>query len=288
MESNLKSQASGIVLVNKPVGISSNSTVNVVKHALNAQKAGHLGTLDLEGEGLLPVTVNSATKLFDYFLSKDKCYETVFVFGFETDTLDMAGNIVKEKPCNISLNDVEKVCKKMLGKQLQMPPMYSAKKVAGKVAYKEALKGNILSLQPKEIEIFDIKVMEWVSTNTFKFQVSCSSGTYIRSLCRDMAEKLGTYGTMKSILRTKCGKFDLKDACTLDQIKNGDIKIISCQDLFDYNSIILNKTQSQKILNGMTIMFESQNGEYKVFFEKQFLGVGKCVDNKLKLSLRLV
>ena len=118
----------GIVLVNKPRGISSNKVVNIVKFKLGAKKCGHLGTLDLEGEGLLPVTINNATKLFDFYLQKDKTYETEFVFGFETDTLDTSGKIVKECEVNFSDNELKMAVNSMIGKYMQMPPQYSAKK----------------------------------------------------------------------------------------------------------------------------------------------------------------
>ncbi len=282
-----KFNESGIVLVNKSVGISSNHVVNVVKRILGAKKCGHLGTLDLEGAGLLPVTVNNATRLFDFFLKKDKTYETVFIFGFETDTLDISGQVLKEKECNVTFQQVEDAVKEMIGKQSQMPPLYSAKKVGGKVAYKEARKGNLIELHPKEIEIYDFKVLEKLAVNTYKFEISCSSGTYIRSVCRDLAEKLSTYGSMQSILRTKCGIFFLKDAFSMEQIKNNDFKILPCETLFDYDKISVSKVEKEKLLNGQILFVANKNGDYKVFGEDKFLGLGKVEDEKLKLSLRL-
>lgn len=279
---------SGIVLVNKPAGVSSNKVVNIVKHHLGAKKCGHLGTLDVEGEGLLPVTVNSATKLFDFFLNKDKTYETVFIFGFETDTLDLAGKVVKEKECDISLKEVERVCKQMLGKQMQMPPQYSAKKVNGKVAYKEARQGRELELHPKEIELYDIRVLEQLQKNKFKFSISCSSGTYIRCVCRDMAEKLSTYGSMQCILRTRCGGFMLKDAYTLQEIEKGNFSLISCEEVFDYPSLKLDKIQTEKILNGQFLACEEKDGKYKVYGNFLFLGIGEVNAKVLRLTLRLV
>ncbi len=290
----------GIVLVNKPAGISSNGAVNVVKRALGAKKCGHLGTLDLEGEGLLPVTINAGTKLFDYFLTKDKTYEAVFEFGRETDTLDLSGKVTKVAECHLSRSDVEEACKQMIGKYAQMPPQYSAKKVNGKVAYKEARKGEVIELKPKEVEIFSFKVLKQLEENIFRFEISCSSGTYIRSLCRDVAEKMSTYGIMHCILRTRCGGFYLKDAYTLEQIKNGDYKIISCDSVFDCPSLRLNKEEAGRLLNGQIIkvenerlgkIYRSQNlkkQNYKVYQDNLFLGVGVVENEKLKLLLRLI
>ena len=286
---------SGIVLVHKPVGVSSNTAVNIVKRAVGAKKAGHLGTLDLEGEGLLPVTLNGATKLFDMFLHKNKTYISEFVFGFETDTLDMAGKVVKESPCDISIEDVTKACGQMIGKMSQMPPIYSAKKVGGKVAYKEALKGNDVPLRPKEIEIFVLNVLEKTAKNTFKFEISCSSGTYIRSLARDLAVKLGTLGTMKNILRTRCGSFSLDDAFTLDEIRQGNFKILPCESVLEFERIDLPKVLGEKLLNGVILeaaavaeVATKADGRYKIFSDQQFLGIGEKCGGKLKLSLRLI
>ena len=278
---------SGIVLVNKPTGSSSNKVVNIVKYSLKAKKCGHLGTLDLEGEGLLPVTVNGATKLFDYFLNKTKTYETVFIFGFETDTLDTSGEIIKRKECHIQKSDVEKAIKSMIGKYAQMPPLYSAKKVDGKIAYKEARKGNSVELKPKQIEIYDFKLLEEISDNVFKFSITCSSGTYIRSVCRDLAEKLSTYGSMQCILRTRCGGFYLKDAYSLDEIEKGEFKIIPCENLFDFNVIKLNEKEFFKLSNGQNLTSSFEDGEYKIFYKDLFLGIGKVENKNLKLKLRL-
>lgn len=283
----LETMKSGIVLVNKPAGISSNKVVNIVKYRLGAKKCGHLGTLDLEGAGLLPVTVNNATKLFDYFLNKDKTYETVFVFGIETDTLDTSGQVVKQKECHITKQDIEKVLPSMIGKYSQMPPQYSAKKVNGKTAYKEARKGNVVELKPKEVEIFDFKLLEEVDFNAFKFEVSCSSGTYIRSLARDLAEKLSTYGSMQCILRTRCGGFKLQDAFSMEQIENGNFDIISCESVFDYPKLNLSSLEMEKLCNGQKLKTKEENGLFKLFEGDVFKGLGEICNNILTFKLRL-
>ncbi len=279
---------SGLVLVNKPEGVSSNKVVNIVKHTLGAKKCGHLGTLDLEGAGLLIVTVNSATKLFDFFLNKSKTYETVFVFGFETDTLDLAGKIVKEKPCKLSKEEVESAAKEMVGDYDQMPPQYSAKKVNGKIAYKEARSGRQVELRPKRVSIFSFKLLKQLDDNKFKFEICCSSGTYIRSICRDLAEKLSTYGSMQCILRTKCGNFSLEDAYSLEDVKNGNFEVLSCESLFDFPKIDLEKVDTTKLLNGQFLKLNRENGEYKLFDGKTFLGIGEIKENVLRLKLRLI
>ena len=278
---------SGIILVNKPKGISSNKVVNIVKHKLKAKKCGHLGTLDLEGEGLLPVTVNKGTKLFDFFLQKDKTYEANFVFGLETDTLDTSGKVVKEKEANFTFKELEEAVKNMIGKYDQMPPLYSAKKVNGKVGYKEARNGGTLDLSPKEVEIYDFKILRQIEKNLYRFEITCSSGTYIRSIARDLAYHLGTYGSMQCILRTRCGMFSLKDAYTLDEIEKGDFKIIPCDSVFNLPKITLNEKENFKILNGQVLDYGKKDGEYKLYFDKKFLGLGEVKSGKLKMKLNL-
>lgn len=278
---------SGIILVNKPKEISSNKVVNIVKHKLKAKKCGHLGTLDLEGEGLLPVTVNKGTKLFDFFLQKDKTYEANFVFGLETDTLDTSGKVVKEKEANFTFKELEEAVKNMIGKYDQMPPLYSAKKVNGKVGYKEARNGGTLDLSPKEVEIYDFKILRQIEKNVYCFEITCSSGTYIRSIARDLAYHLGTYGSMQCILRTRCGMFSLKDAYTLDEIEKGDFKIIPCDSVFNLPKITLNEKENFKILNGQVLDYGEKNGEYKLYFDKKFLGLGEVKNGKLKMKLNL-
>lgn len=278
---------SGIVLVNKPKGISSNKVVNIVKHALKAKKCGHLGTLDLEGEGLLPVTVNKGTKLFDFFLQKDKTYEANFVFGIETDTLDTSGKVMKVKEVNFTYSELENAVKGMIGKYAQMPPQYSAKKVNGKVGYKEARKGGTLNLSPKEVEIYDFKILGEVEKNIYRFEISCSSGTYIRSIARDLAYHLGTYGSMQCILRTRCGVFCLKDAYSLDEIESGNFKVIPCDSVFNLPKISLSEKENFKILNGQILDISEKDGEYKLYFGEKFLGIGEVMSAKLKMKLNL-
>ncbi len=278
---------SGIVLVNKPKGISSNKVVNIVKHALKAKKCGHLGTLDLEGEGLLPVTVNKGTKLFDFFLQKDKTYEANFVFGIETDTLDTSGKVMKVKEVNFTYFELENAVKGMIGKYAQMPPQYSAKKVNGKVGYKEARKGGTLNLSPKEVEIYDFKILGEVEKNIYRFEISCSSGTYIRSIARDLAYHLGTYGSMQCILRTRCGVFCLKDAYSLDEIESGNFKVIPCDSVFNLPKISLSEKGNFKILNGQILDISEKDGEYKLYFGEKFLGIGEVMSAKLKMKLNL-
>lgn len=285
----------GIILLNKERGVSSNNVVNKVKYLLKAEKAGHLGTLDVLGEGLLPITLGKGTKLFEYYLNKDKVYRTTFKFGQTTDTLDLEGEITLQNDVKVSIDDVRAASKCFIGRFPQMPPAYSAKKVNGQKAYDLARAGKDVKLTPKEIEVYSIDVLKEVEDNTFLLEVHCSSGTYIRSLCRDIAEKLSTYGVMLDIQRTKCGDFYLKNAYNIEDVKQGNFKIIQLETLFDYESIRLNKTQEEKILNGVLLPAAevgldniSKTNQFKIFGESDFLGIGIIIENKLKLDLRLI
>ena len=280
-------EKSGIILINKPKGISSNAVVNIVKKTLGAKKCGHLGTLDLEGEGLLPVTVNHATKLFDYFLTKDKTYEANFQFGVETDTLDTSGKVIKEAGVNFSADDLESAVQFFTKKYPQLPPQYSAKKVGGKVAYLEARKGEKVDLKPKEVEIYSFKVLKKISKDIYRFEISCSSGTYIRSLARDLAYYLGTYGSMQCILRTRCGGFYLKDASTLEELKAGKFNLIEMDSVFDYEKIYLTDEEFFKLNNGQKLKSTLSDGKFRLYHNSQFLGVGEVSESVLKFKLRL-
>lgn len=280
-------EINGIILVNKESGFSSNQVVGKVKYLLKANKAGHLGTLDVLGRGLLPITLGRGTKLFDYFLNKDKVYQTIFEFGFATTTLDREGEITDKNDVEVSLEQLQNVCQKFIGKQDQLPPIYSAKKINGKKAYELARAGKSVDLKPKQIEIYDLKVLKQIEKNKFLLEVHCSSGTYIRSLCRDIASSLGTFGVMQDILRTKCGSFDIKESFTIEDIERGKYKIIPLDTVFDYEKLIT--YEADKLLNGQLVNTDYQDGIYRIYTDNYlFLGIGNVKNKRLKLDMRLI
>ena len=280
-------EINGIILVNKESGFSSNQVVGKVKYLLKGNKAGHLGTLDVLGRGLLPITLGRGTKLFDYFLNKDKVYQTIFEFGFTTTTLDREGEITDKNDVEVSLEQLQNVCQKFIGKQDQLPPIYSAKKVNGKKAYELARAGKSVDLKPKQIEIYDLRVLKQIEKNKFLFEVHCSSGTYIRSLCRDIASSLGTFGVMQDILRTKCGSFDIKESFTIEDIEQGKYKIILLDTVFDYEKLIT--YEADKLLNGQLVNTDYQDGIYRIYTDNYlFLGIGNVKNKRLKLDMRLI
>ena len=278
----------GIILVNKESGISSNSVVNKVKHLVKADKAGHLGTLDVLGEGLLPVILGKGTKLFDFFLNKDKVYRTIYRFGETTETLDLEGEIINRNDVIVTQEMIENVLPKFIGKQLQIPPIYSAKKIKGANAYSLARKGVEFELKPKQIEIYSIKLIKQIEFNTFEFEVYCSSGTYIRSLCRDIATELSTYGTMSYIQRTRCGEFDIEDSYTLQDIKEEKFEILNLDILFDYPKYTFDEKTVIKLLNGCEVEIEMEDCCLRGYFNNQFVGICKVKDKRAKIDLRLI
>ena len=279
---------SGIINVLKPAGMSSNAVLSAIKKKFHPNKIGHLGTLDPSGTGVLPVCINKATKLFEYYLKKDKQYRAVFVFGKETETLDSDGTVTKEQTIDIKLEDIEKVISKFIGKIQQIPPKYSAKKVAGNNAYDLARKGIKFDLKPKEIEIYSIKVLRKLAKNTYLFEINCSSGTYIRSLVRDIAKDLNTFGYMGAIIRTKSGNFDIKNSINLDCVTEENIIPLK-NILKDLQNIFINDDFYDKIINGCTIKVNMQDtNNCVVYCKNNLIGIADIDCGYLKIKTNLL
>lgn len=310
MENNLN----GVLLLNKPVGISSQTAVFKVKKLLNSKKAGHLGTLDPLASGVLPITVGKSTRLFDYFLNKTKTYKAVFAFGFTTDTLDCEGKVLETKKQNLSLEGIKNVLKNFIGDLQQLPPKYSAKNINGQKAYNLARAGVEFELKPKKITIFNIKAEEVdeklknISLNNFKkfnkdenketilnkffnnlftFEIECSAGTYIRSLCRDIATALNTIGTMVWLNRISCGDFKLEDCISFEDIEKGNYKILKPEEVINLEKLEIDKMQAKKLLCGQDVEINFV-GQKKLFCKDEFLGIASSKNGKLKIDTYLL
>ncbi len=204
----------GFINVLKPVGATASDMVVCIKHILHEKKIGHLGTLDPGASGVLPVAVGLGTKLFDFLTDKTKKYRAFFTFGKTTDTLDSYGNIVLDN-CRIpSANQLQAVLNGFKGEFEQIPPMYSAKSVGGVRAYKLARDGIQVELKPRKIKIYDINLVAQKTDDTFILDITCGGGTYIRSIVRDIADKLNTVGYMSGLIRLQSGCFDIEQAYT--------------------------------------------------------------------------
>jgi len=189
--SKIGKNMNGVLIINKPKGFTSHDVVNVLRKALNTKKIGHTGTLDPNATGVLPILVGTATKISKYLIEHDKTYIATIKLGEKTDTGDIEGNIIEQDLnfFNISCEQKEKILKTFIGKQKQTPPVYSAIKVKGKKAYEYARQGQAVDLDARDIEIYNIELIKLVDKE-ITFEVSCSKGTYIRTLCEDIAEKL--------------------------------------------------------------------------------------------------
>lgn len=272
----------GILIIDKPVGITSHDVVAKVRRALKTKRVGHTGTLDPLATGVLVVCVEKATKLVNYLTCDEKTYEVEMKFGIKTDTGDITGKIIDEDTnYDIDMNKIKRTLDKFIGKQEQIPPMYSAIKVNGKKLYELAREGIEIEREARKIEIFEIKNIEW-KDETLKYTVHCSKGTYIRSLCEDIAGELGTIGTMTNLRRIQSGEFQVKDAIKIEDIS--EEKIISIEKLFDKEIDV--KNNLKELLNGMKIQCIRPDGLYKLYADK-FIGIGKIEKNYLKREIIL-
>ena len=277
---------SGVILINKPRGLTSNKVVNIVKYFVGAKKAGHLGTLDKLGEGLLPVTINGATKLFEEYLNKDKEYITTFKFGEETPSFDLETEIIKREDVNVTKEKISSVLNEFIGIIDQMPPKYSAKNVNGTRAYTLIQENKDFELKPKRVEIYSIELLEQVEKNMFKLKVHCSSGTYIRSLCRDIAAKLSTCGVMYDIIRNRCGVFDISNSVSIQDVENGKFRYVSLEELYDYEKLYISKEEKERVLDGVKIPRIEAEKNYRVYDESGFFGIGYIVNGQLRMKIK--
>ncbi len=278
-----------LLAINKTKGVTSFDVVNKVKKMLPKKtKVGHLGTLDPMATGLLIVAVNKATQLFDYSLAKTKTYEAVFEFGRETDTLDDFGQTIFKDEKNITLENINSVISKFIGKIHQFPPKYSAKHVNGVRAYELARQNIDFQLDSKEIEILNITAYETGEKNKFKMLIECGSGTYIRSIGRDIAYALDTYATMTELTRTKIDQFSLENAKMVDEINLETDKINISALIGKLEAITFSEEEKRKFMNGIKKCLDKQNGMYfKLLHENELFGIGQVVDRRLYLKVNL-
>lgn len=278
----------GILIVNKPKNCTSHDVVYKVKKITN-QKVGHTGTLDPMATGVLPLLIGKGTLCSKYLIEHDKIYKATIQLGKKTTTADQEGEVIeKQEIANNALEPqyVTKRLKEFLGKQIQTPPMYSAIKVNGKKLYEYARKGQNVEVPKREIEIYEIELLNIDKQNKkIEYKVHCSKGTYIRSLCEDIAEKLGTIGYMAELERLKVGKFILKNAVSIDDLEKENIEknIITIEEIFKNNEKInLTRKKLELFLNGVQITYDSTDGVYKIYCENKFIGTGTVKEKLLK------
>ncbi|ROR30823.1 tRNA pseudouridine55 synthase [Mobilisporobacter senegalensis] len=249
----------GIINIYKEKGYTSHDVVAKLRGILKQKKIGHTGTLDPDAEGVLPVCLGKATKLCDLLTDKDKTYETVLKLGITTDSQDTTGKILKEQRVTSSKEEIKEVILGFIGDYEQIPPMFSALKVNGKKLYELAREGIEIERKARNVHIHHIEIVR-IDEDEIKMVVSCSKGTYIRTLCHDIGEKLGCGGCMKNLVRTKVSRFVIEDSLKLsdvEKLRDGDKlgpHIIKIEDMFlDYSKVMVSEEYTKFIYNGNKI-----------------------------------
>lgn len=279
----------GFVNVNKAAGASSAKEVAAIKR-LTGMPCGHMGTLDPMADGVLPVAVGNAARLFDYFLQKKKTYLATFRFGDGYDTLDTTGSIVQSGGRVPDDGEILKTIPKLVGEVMQIPPKYSAKNVNGKRGYQLAREGVEFELPPKKVQIDNIKLLKRQNGSEFVFEIECGGGTYIRSIARDMATSLGTFAAMSALTRTKSGVFKIEDSVSSSELTADNVRnfIIPCDGVLPYESIYLHGRDAKKVFNGLPLPCDYADGDYKLYNEERnFYGIASVSGGILKARIKL-
>ncbi|MGD9605273.1 MAG: tRNA pseudouridine(55) synthase TruB [Bacilli bacterium] len=251
----------GILLINKPKGLTSHAVIHQLKKILNVSKIGHVGTLDPQATGLLVVLINEATKIAEFLTDNEKEYFAEIVIGESTDTQDGEGIVIATQKVD-TLKNVDEVLSSFVGKQQQIPPMFSAIKINGQKLYELARRGEEIVREPRNIEIFSIERKSPISyangKASFNFHVHTTKGTYVRALCVDIGRKLNYLARMGNLQRISSGKFHINNSFTIDDVNNGNYKLISMLEvLSEFPSIEVNEKQMVKISNG--VFFDSED-----------------------------
>lgn len=285
---------SGILNINKEVGISSNKCVSLVKKALDTRKVGHTGTLDLEASGVLPIVVGKATRVSDFLMDERKEYITEAIFRKRTDTLDYDGQVVATSDVIFTREDLEKEMENFTGEITQIPPMYSALKVNGQKLYDLARKGIEVERKKRQVNIYSFDIIDFNFPKA-TFKITCSKGTYIRTLIDDLGENLGSYAYVNSLTRSKVGDFYLENAINSDDLLNMSreevLKKLKPVDyaLKAYPEVILDKSYLKQATNGMTMAVDQMDVDslHRVYVEDEFIGLGKAHKSKDKYFLKM-
>ena len=276
----------GIIIINKSKGWTSHDIVAKVKK-ITGEKVGHTGTLDPLATGVLPLLIGKGTLCSKYLINHDKTYIVRLKLGIRKSTGDEEGEVLEQELVDQQLLDkkkIEIVLEQFIGEQEQIPPIYSAIKVKGKKLYEYARKQQEVQIPSRKITIYDIKLLKIDKENyEIQFEVSCSKGTYIRSLCEDIAKKIGTIGYMKELQRTQVGNFKIEQAISIENLNKETVKkrIITIEELFkNLENVQLGKKKLQLFLNGVKLNFDLEDDIYKIYSEEKFIGIG-TVKNKL-------
>lgn len=251
----------GVLIVDKPKGITSHDVVDIARKALNTRRIGHIGTLDPNATGVLVLCVNNATKLVKYFTEHSKSYRAEFVIGKKTDSDDITGKVLEEMDaCHLKETDVVEQLMSFVGRFMQTPPKFSAIKVNGVKLYELARRDvTIHQIEPREVEVFDISDVEVLETGqVWKLMATLkvSKGTYIRSIARELGEKLGNLGTLGNLRRLEIENFKIEDAVSIDQLKTGEVELKDPFEYLNMQKLIVDERAKSYIENGRFLALE--------------------------------
>ena len=278
----------GIIVINKPKGITSFDVIRKLKKILKTKKIGHTGTLDPLATGVMLVCVGRATKLASDLEAKDKIYIADFDIGYATDTYDIEGKKIAENIIEVSKENLEQSLKKFIGDIKQVPPMYSAIKIDGNKLYHLARKGIEVERPERDVTIEYINLLDF-KDNKAKIETKVSKGCYIRSLIYDIGQDLGTYATMTALQRKQVGDYSLENSYSLEQIEkmifNNDFNFLkTIEEIFSYDKYSL-QTEKEFILykNGNTVKIKEnlENKRYRIYFQNEFVGLANIENNNL-------
>lgn len=293
----------GIINVLKPTGMTSHDVVGFIRKNFNIKKVGHTGTLDPNAAGVLPICIGKATKAIQYMDLDMKSYIGEVLFGTKTDTQDKYGKILDVSHNTVSEEEINTTFNRYKGEIYQIPPQYSAIKIKGKKLYEYARQGKTVDVEPRKRHIYELNILNNIQNKRVLFDVMCSQGTYIRTLCNDIGADLGVYGHMTFLLRTKVGKFSIEDTFTIEEMKEtiekNDIKkLLTPIDnaLDNLTEIYLDDMLYNKIINGASVKIRNEkyykkDSKVRVYCKNRFIGIGiinKIVNTYLELKMEKV
>lgn len=265
----------GVLILDKPEGITSHDAVDRVRKLLGIRKVGHLGTLDPAATGVLPLVIGPATRLAPYLPTSPKEYEGTIVLGQETTTDDAAGDVLESRPVRVTRDQVLEAMATLTGHILQTPPTFSAKKLSGVRAYKLARAGRPAQPHPVEVAIGEFSLVGF-DTPRIGFRVTCSSGTYIRSLARDLGRRLGTGGHLATLRRIRAGVFGIEDARPLDELSESDLLRPETL-LASLPSLVVESRDAECVRNGQSVRCTQEAGDLCIFNKKgELIAMGRA------------
>lgn len=293
----------GVINIFKPKGMTSHDVVAILRRKLKIKRIGHTGTLDPMATGVLPICIGKATRISEYLLNLDKEYIGELTLGFETDTQDSLGKVINCSNKTVDKNEITDIMLGYKGKMKQLPPMYSALKHKGKKLYELAREGKTVERKSRDINIYNLEILKIQENKKIIFKVKCSRGTYIRTLCNDIGQDLGTFGHMSYLIRISTGAFKIEDSYGLDYIESLNIEDINNllipmdEALHHIEKIEIKDEYYSRLINGARILFNEsilkKNIEYKkeqtyrVYCKNEFIGMGKIIDKESKLIIKM-